>query len=422
MVKIDSTDEQAVQDALVNMEDEVAAGILVNLLQAKPELAPVLVTVALPDMAYAPSSILTAKRAHGAIKSFNEEKGFGFIDCPQLKELFGRDVFVHGKQMRGHTVGSACSFAIVLNKDNHPQAFDIMEEDEGKGKGGKAAGKMDAGAGKGKAMFDPWTGEPYGKGYDKGYDKGFDKGYGKFDAGYGGDKGYGKFDAGWGGDKGFGKAEMKGWGKPDKGAGKGGEKGKQQTNIGPNVAEVLGQSIGTIKSFSDKNGYGFIDSPEVKELGYQDVFIHHQQMGNFKVGDEVVFTCYLNDKGNPQAKDLMTQADADRAAGGGGGGKASGGKGGGARPGGGPDVADVLGQMIGTLKSFNDKNGYGFISCPEVEDMGHKDVFLHHAQKGDFVVGDEVQFEAYLNKKGQVQARDLAGSDGARAPKRKRMA
>merc|ERR1719162_2112428 len=81
-------------------------------------------------MAYAPSSILTAKRARGFIKSFNAATGFGFIDCPQLKELFGRDVFVHGKQMRGHTVGSAVSFAIVLNKENQPQAFDICEEDE----------------------------------------------------------------------------------------------------------------------------------------------------------------------------------------------------------------------------------------------------------------------------------------------------
>jgi len=416
MVKIDSKDEQAVQDALVNMDDEAAANILVNILQAKPELAPVLVAVALPDMAYAPSSILTAKRAHGAIKSFNAATGFGFIDCPQLKELFGRDVFVHGKQMRGHTVGSAVSFAIVLNKENQPQAFDICEEDEGKGKSGKGAGMMDAGGGKGKAMpmFDPFTGLP----------KGYDKGYGKFDAGFAPDKGYGKFDAGWGaGDKGYGKAaEPKGWGKEDrgpaKGSAKGGEKGK--TNIGPNVAEVLGQSIGTIKSFNDKNGYGFIDSPEVKDLGYQDVFMHHQQMGNFKVGDTVVFTCYLNDKGNPQGKDLMTEADADRAQGGGGGAKSSGGKGG-RSPGGGPDVADVLGQMLGTLKSFNDKNGYGFISCPEAEEMGHKDVFLHHAQKGDFVVGDEVQFEGYLNKKGQVQARDLAAADGARAPKRKKM-
>merc|ERR1719491_1073125 len=360
-------------------------------------------------MAYAPSSILTAKRARGFIKSFNATTGFGFIDCPELKELFGRDVFVHGKQFKGgYAVGPAVNFAIVLNKDNHPQAFDISEEgaDEGKGKsakGGKGVGMMDPGCGKG--MYDPWGG--------KGFEKGYEKGYGKFDAytgEYTGDKGYGKLDGGWGaGDKGFGKGEMKGYGKGDKGLAKGSDKGKS-THVGPNIAEVLGQSIGVIKSFSEKNGYGFIDCPEVKDMGYQDVFMHHQQMGNFKDGDEVVFTCYLNDKGNPQAKELMSQAQADRAQGGGGGGKSSGGPSGGKgkSPGGGPDVQETLGQMEGNIKSFNDKNGYGFISCAQAEEMGHKDVFLHHAQKGDFVVGDEVQFEGYLNKKGQVQARDLA--------------
>jgi len=402
MVKIESGDEQAVQDALLGMDVEVIAGILVNALQAKPELATVLVGVALPDMTYAPSSILTANRGHGTIKSYSASTGFGFIDCPELKEVFGRDVFVHGKQMKDLAVGSSVSFAVVLNKDNQPQAFDVCDGlGDGKGKsakGGKGAGTMDLGFGKGAK--DPWGGkgmpEPW-------FAMGADKGYGKMDKGWGTyDKGFGK--GGWGGDFGAGpaKGSMKGCGKSDKGR-------------EPDVAEEIGVGVGTIKSYSEKNGYGFIDCPEIREMGHQDVFMHHAQMGNFQVGDEVAFTCFLNQKGNPQAKDLMTIAQAERQAlgggGGGGGGKSSQGKG---KSAGSPDVKETLGQMTGTLKSFSENNGYGFISCAQVQEMGHKDVFLHQAQRNGFNVGDEVQFMAFLNAKGQVQALDLEGHRGAK--------
>merc|ERR1712232_1452529 len=89
-----------------------------------------------------------------------------------------------------------------------------------------------------------------------------------------------------------------------------------------------------------------------------------------------------------------TSRGRDRGAGGGGGG-------GGDK---GPDVQEVLGTYVGSIKNFNEKSGYGFITCQEIVDQGYKDVFLHHAQIGDFRAGEEVQFTAFLNKKGQVQA------------------
>merc|ERR1719171_1606123 len=74
--------------------------------------------------------------------------------------------------------------------------------------------------------------------------------------------------------------------------------------------EELGQGVGVLKSFNQKNGYGFIDCPEMKELGYQDVFLHQAQVGNFNVGDQVMFTCFLNSKGKAQAKDLCRPGEA----------------------------------------------------------------------------------------------------------------
>jgi len=198
---------------------------------------------------------------------------------------------------------------------------------------------------------------------------------------------------------------------------------------GPDVKEELGQGVGIIKSFSEQNGYGFIECPEVREMGYQDVFMHSAQLQGFHVGDTVSFNCFLNSNGKVQAKDLELQAS-----GGGKGGKSSmgtqfaGAPAGGAKgfgkpsglatPASNPDIQEMLGELTGCIKSFNDASGYGFIFCQEVNAMAtgsQKDVFLHHAQKGEFVVGDNVKFNAFLNKKGNVQAMDLVALDGPAA-------
>merc|ERR1712176_1500462 len=73
-----------------------------------------------------------------------------------------------------------------------------------------------------------------------------------------------------------------------------------------------------------------------------------------------------------------------------------------------PDVQQVLGQFLGIIKSFNSKNGFGFISCEALQQQGYtNDVYLHHNQVGGFQPGQTIMFTAYLNKKGQPQAMDL---------------
>lgn len=278
-------DLQTLVDTLAGLDEDSVITVITSVLQARPELAPPVVTFAVPDLTYPPQKALVERRSQGIIKSFSEQKGFGFIQCEELHSVFGNDVFLHHSQLAGYQPGQPVSFAVVLNKDNKPQAYDLQ-------------------------MVDP----SFGKGCKAGFKGGF-KGWGPQDWGSqdmnGGDKGMAMMAKG---DKGMGKDMtamymMKGGGKgmgKDKG-GKGKDKGCGKSAGQPNEVTPLGSFPGVIKSFNPNNGYGFIDCPELKTLYFHDVFLHHQQLGEFGVGDHVEFTAYLNNSGKPQGKDLRPQ-------------------------------------------------------------------------------------------------------------------
>merc|ERR1719329_1451053 len=57
------------------------------------------------------------RRFVGTIKSFNKEKGYGFIACAEVKEAYGTDVFIHHHQLGPFAVGSEVSFLMSHSKD-----------------------------------------------------------------------------------------------------------------------------------------------------------------------------------------------------------------------------------------------------------------------------------------------------------------
>merc|ERR1719323_2843459 len=65
----------------------------------------------------------------GRIKSFNPRHGFGFIDCPDARSRFSRDVFIHKAQMGDLDVGMEITFSVEPNRDGMPQARDILKLD-----------------------------------------------------------------------------------------------------------------------------------------------------------------------------------------------------------------------------------------------------------------------------------------------------
>ncbi|CAE7833778.1 EMB2654 [Symbiodinium sp. KB8] len=55
-------------------------------------------------------------RELGRIKSFYDDKGYGFIECPRVTQQFGRDLFVHKAQLNGFKVGDEVTVTVTVNE------------------------------------------------------------------------------------------------------------------------------------------------------------------------------------------------------------------------------------------------------------------------------------------------------------------
>eukprot|EP00928_Gymnodinium_smaydae_P094503 TRINITY_DN7944_c1_g6_i1.p1 TRINITY_DN7944_c1_g6~~TRINITY_DN7944_c1_g6_i1.p1 ORF type:complete len:410 (+),score=49.01 TRINITY_DN7944_c1_g6_i1:89-1231(+) len=69
-------------------------------------------------------------------------------------------------------------------------------------------------------------------------------------------------------------------------------------------------------------------------------------------------------------------------------------------------------RFRGRIKSYNSKQGFGFIDSAEAFNIYGRDVFLHRAQVGDLPINTEVIFGVELNKGGMPQARQITTLDG----------
>lgn len=70
---------------------------------------------------------MNGARYYGYIKSFNPQKGWGFIECEQTQEQFGKDMFVLKNSLPGGVAsrGDEVSFGVAL-EHNGPVACDVQ--------------------------------------------------------------------------------------------------------------------------------------------------------------------------------------------------------------------------------------------------------------------------------------------------------
>mmetsp|Transcript_40270 Transcript_40270/g.110820 ORF Transcript_40270/g.110820 Transcript_40270/m.110820 type:complete len:527 (-) Transcript_40270:5-1585(-) len=226
-------------------------------------------------------------RYEGTIKRFDVEKHHGFIECPELMQQFGRDVFLSEVQMGCFSVGSKVSFNVTFNKNGHPQAQDLQEVGHARMSQKRSATEM-------------------------------------------------SFDS---------------------------------------------QYQGVVKKIDFEKGFGFIECQDLKEQFGRDVWVGSEQLGNFGVGSPVAFSVHVNQHG-PQAHGLQPIDESV--------------------------AAEATQRYEGTIKKFDPERHHGFIDCPELMAHYGRDTFLSESQIAGFTVGSWVSFRVTLNQNGQPQAQDLA--------------
>lgn len=153
---------------------------------------------------------------------------------------------------------------------------------------------------------------------------------------------------------------------------------------------------GTLKSYNDKNGFGFIECQTTKLKYGCDVFVHKTEGESVSVGSRVTFKVHLNKKGQPQANNLVAVAHNNLFK---------------VEPGlqqtgdiqsAGSD--GLSGPFLGRVKSNNPVNGYGFITCEETQAIYKADVYLNQTEGHGLEPGQEVYFQVQRNQQGKPQA------------------
>lgn len=74
---------------------------------------------------------------------------------------------------------------------------------------------------------------------------------------------------------------------------------------------------------------------------------------------------------------------------------------------GGDEAAGDGQRFVGTIKFFDELQGFGFITSPEIVKIYGRDVFFNQAVTGGPVTGGKVSFRVELNERNQPQARRI---------------
>lgn len=347
----------------------------------------------------------------GIIKSFNSQTGWGFIECEQTFQLYGKDMFVLKSALPGGVAerGDQVSFAVVL-EHNGPVATNVQVVR-------KAAGSATGGCAMNPSTPFPRVGmQPSatnGEATFVGTVKSFNA-----------EKGWGMISC---------KQTEQVYGKdvflPKNALANGIAAPGQQVRFsikmeskGPAAAsaQVLGGQqqfpmphypampqfmaapmvfqgkmpqngqlfYGIIKGFNEEKGWGHITCEATSKVYSKDVFVMRGALQGQPVqpGTLVSFKVHLGAKG-PQANEVILM------------------------PPGSFKTESAEGSAFGgTVKSFNAEKGWGFITGEDVISVFSKDIFVHKRDIGGYTPtpGEEVQFSVEIDQGGQPVAKNLS--------------
>lgn len=160
---------------------------------------------------------------------------------------------------------------------------------------------------------------------------------------------------------------------------------------------------GFILKFNASQGFGFIQSLDVKKQFGCDAFFNQAVEGGTVVGGRVSFSLEISRDGKPQARQVILEAMPEHSS---------------KHKQGNAAVVEESKKYTGRVKSFNAQRGFGFIECRNLPiSFGGRDVFLSKKECPDSFFGmgqevapygQEVEFVLALDGQGQPQAREVA--------------
>mmetsp|Transcript_27713 Transcript_27713/g.76302 ORF Transcript_27713/g.76302 Transcript_27713/m.76302 type:complete len:349 (-) Transcript_27713:12-1058(-) len=282
----------------------------------------------------------------GTVKIYNQEKGWGMIACDRIQRMHQKDAFFLKSSVPGGVIntGQRVRFYVRIESKG-PVAVDIQPVDWSAGGGGCGYG------------YPGSYGGPFG--------------------GMGQVVGFGP----WGpmGAMGQFAGPMAPWapmGDP--------MMGTQQMQRGPLGSQTY---FGSVASFNEEKGWGFISCDATRRIFNKDVFLIRGVLKGQTVnaGDLVSFKVTMGLKG-PQATEVSLP------------------------PPGSISADGVPGKIFyGTIKNFIATKGFGFIEGEAVRTAFGKDIFVHKREFGGEMPnsGDEVEFSVELDNNGQPQAKNV---------------
>eukprot|EP00927_Polykrikos_kofoidii_P054318 TRINITY_DN4874_c0_g1_i1.p1 TRINITY_DN4874_c0_g1~~TRINITY_DN4874_c0_g1_i1.p1 ORF type:complete len:732 (+),score=136.91 TRINITY_DN4874_c0_g1_i1:92-2287(+) len=241
----------------------------------------------------APTDEELNKDYQGTIKMVDPDKGYGFIRCMDLHSVYNSDIFVHREDLAGFSLGDTVTFRLQFDSQHRPKGVSLQDAKE------------------------PTTAEAPLTGTVKSF--ALEHGYG-FISSMEAQKVYGRVDVFVHskqikhfvpGDHVTFIVKVTGHGRPQ----------AYCLELAPNTVGWLAGDedvpakplplpdpeatyIGEIKSFSAKDGYGFIGCQQLSDHFGRDVFLHTMQYEGLAIGDRVEFKVKVR-KGAPQAYDIV---------------------------------------------------------------------------------------------------------------------
>jgi len=364
----------------------------------------------------------------GVIKSFNPTKGWGFIECEQTKQLYGKDMFVLKTALPGGMAnkGDQVYFSVV-QEHNGPIASDVQIVGRVAAPAPAiAAPRPMAGAPVMAANMAANGGSalaPVGQSYI-GTVKSFNQetGWGmiasqQMTEAYGKDVFFSKSSV-YGGYPAAGeqvaftlKMEAKGpaaasvqvlWKQPPAMAALPSGMGMcmgMGMGLGPRAPKMPARDqsyFGSLKTFNEEKGWGHINCEATKKLYGKDVFLMRTALQGqvAQVGALMSFKVTMGVKG-PQANGVMLLPP------------------GAFRQSSDPPSEEVA-VYVGQVKSFNAEKGWGFVASEDLHSIFGKDIFIHKREFEGFTPsqGEEVRISVEIDDGGQPVAKAPIGTAG----------